>query len=548
VDNFPILSTITYLPLVGALVIFLWATMSPETTRRVALVTSVLTFLASLVMLANFDTGTSEMQMTEHVTWLPRVGINYDMGVDGLSVFLVVMTTLLSVLAIVQSFVPITKRVREYFIALLLLETGMIGVFLAVDLFLFYIFWELVLVPMALLIGIWGSTNRVYAAVKFFLYTLAASLLMLVGIIATYQAYFDQTGVRTLNVQELATGTYGTTFQLWVFAAFFIAFAVKVPMWPFHTWLPDAHVEAPTAGSVILAGVLLKMGGYGLIRFNLSLFPDAAQSWAPYIMVLSVIAVIYGALVALVQPDLKKLIAYSSVSHMAFVTMGIFAFNMQGMYGAMIVMLSHGFVTGGLFLCVGVIYDRAHTREISAFGGLATRMPIYASIFGVFMLASLGLPGLSNFVGEFLALLGAFQAYRWAGIIGFVVVILSAWYMMWMFQRVVFERAAGEPADPKDNALPAVSGASADPPPPGHPEMPQEATVPDLPETHIPSDEEILAASTVPRWPDVSPRELATLVPLIILTIVLGVWPGPFMDVMRLTFEAILAPFGAVGV
>ncbi|CAN5513067.1 NADH-quinone oxidoreductase subunit M [soil metagenome] len=547
-DNFPILSLITYLPLVGALVIFLWANISPDATRKVALGTSILTFLLSLAMLANFDTSTSEMQMTEHLTWLPGVGINYDMCVDGLSVLLVVMTTLLSILAILQSFAPINKRVREYFISLLLLETGMIGVFLAIDLFLFYIFWELVLVPMALLIGIWGSANRVYAAVKFFLYTLAGSLLMLVGIVATYQAYFEETGIRTLNVLELANGNYGQNFQLWAFGVFFIAFAIKVPMWPFHTWLPDAHVEAPTAGSVILAGVLLKMVGYALIRFNLSLFPDASLSWAPYIMVLSVIAAIYGALVALVQPDLKKLIAYSSVSHMAFVTMGIFAFNMQGMYGAMIVMLSHGFVTSGLFLCVGVIYDRAHTRDISAFGGLATRMPVYASIFGVFMLASLGLPGLSNFVGEFLAILGAFTAYRWAGIITMSVVILSAWYMMWMFQRVVFERAAGEPRDPGDNAIPAVSGASADVPPPGHPDTPHEAIVPNLPETHVPSDDEILAASKAPNWPDVTPRELATLVPLLILTVVLGVWPQPFMDVMQLTFEAILAPFGSVGV
>ena len=547
-DNFPILSLITYLPLVGALVIFLWANISPDATRKVALGTSILTFLLSLAMLANFDTGTSEMQMTEHLTWLPGVGINYDMGVDGVSVLLVVMTTLLSILAILQSFAPINKRIREYFISLLLLETGMIGVFLAIDLFLFYIFWELVLVPMALLIGIWGSANRVYAAVKFFLYTLAGSLLMLVGIVATYQAYYEQTGIRTLNVQELANGTYGENFQLWAFGVFFIAFAIKVPMWPFHTWLPDAHVEAPTAGSVLLAGVLLKMGGYALIRFNLSLFPDASLSWAPYIMVLSVIAAIYGALVALVQPDLKKLIAYSSVSHMAFVTMGIFAFNMQGMYGAMIVMLSHGFVTSALFLCVGIIYDRAHSREISAFGGLATRMPVYASLFGVFMLASIGLPGLSNFVGEFLAILGAFTAYRWAGIITMSVVIFSAWYMMWMFQRVVFERAAGEPRDPGDNAIPAVSGASANVPPAGHPDTPHKATVPDLPEEHIASDEEILARSTVPQWPDVTPRELATLVPLLILTVVLGVWPQPFMDVMQLTFEAILAPFGSVGV
>ncbi len=539
-DNFPILSTITFLPLVGALVIFLWATISAENTRRIALVASLLSFAASVVMLINFDSGVSGMQMTERFEWLPKLGIAYSMGVDGLSVLLVVLSTLLGVVAVVQSFAPITHRVREYYISILLLQTGMIGVFLAVDLFLFYIFWELVLLPMALLIGIWGSANRIYAAIKFFLYTLAGSLLMLVAIVATYQAYFNQTGVRTLDVLELANGQYGHNFQMWVFAAFFFAFAIKIPMWPFHTWLPDAHVEAPTAGSVILAGVMLKMGGYGMIRFNLSLFEDAARDWAPYIMALSVIAVIYGALVSLVQPDLKKLIAYSSVSHMAFVTMGIFAFNMQGMYGAMIVMLSHGFVTGGLFLCVGVIYDRAHTRQISAFGGLATRMPVYASIFAVFMLASLGLPGLSGFIGEFLAILGAFQEYRWAGIIGFSVVILAAWYMMYMFQRVVFQRAEGEIPDPGDGALPAISGASGE-----HDHHHDD----DHGGHHILSDKEVLDQSpSVPRWPDVNRRELFTLVPLLILTIVLGIWPGPFMEIMKLTFESILAPFGSVGV
>ncbi len=540
-DNFPILSTITFLPLVGALVIFLWATVSAENTRKIALGVSLLSFAASVVMLINFDTGKSGMQMTEQFNWLPKLGISYSMGVDGLSVLLVVMSTLLGAVAVLQSFSPITHRVREYYISILLLQTGMIGVFLAVDLFLFYIFWELVLLPMALLIGIWGSANRIYAAVKFFLYTLAGSLLMLVAIVATYQSYFEQTGIRTLNVLELANGQYGHNFQMWVFAAFFVAFAIKVPMWPFHTWLPDAHVEAPTAGSVILAGVLLKMGGYGMIRFNLSLFEDAAREWAPYIMALSVVAVIYGALVSLVQPDLKKLIAYSSVSHMAFVTMGIFAFNMQGMYGAMIVMLSHGFVTGGLFLCVGVIYERGHTRQISAFGGLATRMPVYASIFAVFMLASLGLPGLSGFVGEFLAILGAFEAYRWAGVIGFSVVILAAWYMMYMFQRVVFQRADGEIPDPGDGALPAVTGASGDDHDDHHAD--------DHGGHHILSDKEILDLSpSVPRWPDVNRRELFTLVPLLILTIVLGVWPGPFMEIMKLTFESILAPFGSVGV
>jgi len=578
VDDFPILSVIAYLPLLGALIIFFWPGASASQTRQVALWSSIAAFVASLVMLVGFDPDEGGMQWTEHMTWLPDVGINYDMGVDGVSVFLIVLTTLLSVISILASFDPIERRVREYFIALLLLEVGMIGVFMALDLFLFYIFFELTLIPMALLIGVWGSANRVYAAIKFFLYTLAGSLLMLVGIVATYQSYFEQTGIRTLNILDLQQGNYGHTFQLWVFGAFFIAFAIKIPMWPFHTWLPDAHVEAPTAGSVILAGVLLKMGGYGMIRFNLSLFEDAARDWAPWIIGMSVIAIIYGAVVALPQPDMKKLIAYSSVSHMGFVTLGIFALNMQGLYGAMIVMLAHGLNTGALFLCVGVVYNRAHTRLISAFGGLASRMPIYSTIFCVFMLASIGLPGLSGFIGEFLAFLGAFREYRWAGIISFVVVILSAWYMMWMFQRVIFGRAAGEAPDPHDGSLtaderamlathgghghdhghgqavPAVSGAS------GVPEEGEENLASEhVPDVHAPGhDSQSHAVATGHdadthdnhgvNWPDLNRRELLTLVPLLILTVALGVYPGPVMDYMQATLEAILIPFDSAGV
>ncbi len=544
-DDFPILSLITYLPLVGALVIFFWANASPNTTRQIALWASVGSFVASLVMLAGFDSNESGMQMTEHMSWLPSVGINYDMGVDGISVLLVVLTTLLSMLAVIWSFGPVQTRVREYFIALLLLEMGMIGVFVALDLFLFYIFFELSLIPMALLIGVWGSANRVYAAIKFFLYTLAGSLLMLVGIVATYQAYFEETGIRTLNVIQLAEGNYGHNFQMWVFAAFFIAFAIKVPMWPFHTWLPDAHVEAPTAGSVLLAGVLLKIGGYGLLRFNLSLFEDAARDWAPWIMVLSVIAIIYGALVALPQPDMKKLIAYSSVSHMGFVTLGIFSFTMQGMYGAMIVMLSHGLVTSALFMCVGVVYDRAHTRLISAFGGLASRMPIYASIFGVFMLASLGLPGLSGFVGEFLAILGAFREYYWAGAISMFVVVLSAWYMMWLYQRVVFMRQPEDLPDPHDSELTPEEVAMLERAGHGH----GHGDAHGLPAVSGGSGADAHAAEHGRiAWPDLDTRELTALVPLLILTVVLGVWPGPFMDIMQRTLEAVLTSFGSLGV
>lgn len=525
-DSVPILSITTYLPLAGALVLFFWAGVSPQNARRISIVAAALAFLSSLVMLASFDTGESGMQLTEQISWLPSIGVSYFMGVDGVSALLVVMTTLLGLIGVIASG-AINFRRREYYIALLLLQTGMTGVFFALDLVLFYVFWELMLVPMALLIGIWGSDNRVYAAVKFFLYTLFGSLLMLVGIVATYWEYFQQTGIRTLNILQLAQGNYSDTFQFWVFLAFFIAFAIKVPMWPFHTWLPDAHVQAPTVGSVLLAGVLLKMGGYGMIRFNLSLTPDAARDLAPYIIVISLIGIIYGALVALVQPDMKKLVAYSSVSHMGFVTLGIFAFNLEGLYGAMIVMLSHGFVTSALFLCVGVLYDRAHTRQISAFGGVASRMPIYASLFGLFVFASLGLPGLSGFVGEFLSLVGAFTVHWWAGAIGMFVVILSAWYMLWLYQRVVLGRAAGEPPDPADNALPAVSGGSEEVA--HHGEWPEDEY-------------------GVPQWPDVTRNELIALVPLAILTIVLGVWPSPFMEVMRATFEQIISGFGGAGI
>jgi NADH-quinone oxidoreductase subunit M len=549
VDDFPILSVITYLPLLGALVIFFWPGASPRATRQIALVTSFATFLLSLLLLVDFDRNEPGMQYTEHLEWLPGVGVNYDLGVDGISLFLVILTTLIGWISILASFDTIQRRVREFFIAMLLLEVGMIGVFVALDLFLFYIFFELTLIPMALLIGIWGSANRVYAAIKFFLYTLAGSLLMLVGIVAVYQAYFEATGTRTLNVLELASyNGYSDNLQFYAFLAFFLAFAIKVPMWPFHTWLPDAHVEAPTAGSVILAGVLLKMGGYGMIRFNLALFEDASNYLAPYIIALSCVAIIYGALVALPQPDLKKLVAYSSVSHMGFVTLGIFSLTMQGMYGAMLVMLAHGFNTSALFLCVGVIYERAHTRLISAFGGLATRMPVYASIFGVFMLASLGLPGLSAFPGEFLAMLGAFREYRIAGIVAMVVVILSAWYLMWMFQRVVFMRAAGEPPDPHDGALTeeerAALAAS------GHGHASGGHAVPAVSGgSHDATNEHLEAehAGHETLWPDLTRKELWTLVPLLVLTVFMGVYPQWFMDFMTASFELALAPFGAVG-
>jgi NADH-quinone oxidoreductase subunit M len=456
VDNFPILSIIAYMPAIGALAILMMARGSADFARKAALIVSLVSLVLSIVMLVQFDHN-AEFQFTEHAVWLDALGVSYFLGVDGISVLLIALTTIISTLSILWSWDTVHKREREYYIAILLLETGMLGVFMALDLFIFYIFWEVMLIPMALLIGIWGSSNRIYAAIKFFLYTLAGSLLMLVGIIATYQAYFNETGVRTLNILELqkgvALGAYSSTFQFWVFAAFFVAFAVKVPMFPFHTWLPDAHVEAPTAASVILAAVMLKMGGYGLLRFNLPLYPQGAEDWAPVIIVLSIIGILYGAFVALVQPDMKKLIAYSSVSHMGFVTLGIFIMNLQGMEGAMMVMLAHGFNTGALFLIVGVIYERGHTRLIDAFGGLASRMGIWAGLFMVFMFASIGLPGFSGFIGEFLVALGTWDYNPWAAAFAFSVVIFAAWYMLQMYQRVVFGRAWGQAPDPGDSAL-----------------------------------------------------------------------------------------------
>ncbi|MDQ4045592.1 MAG: NADH-quinone oxidoreductase subunit M [Chloroflexota bacterium] len=560
------MSTIAYLPLVGALAILFAPRASSELPRTIALIASLAAFVLSLVMLFAFDRN-AEFQFVEQVVWLDDLGVSYFMGVDGIAVLLIALTTLLSLIAIWWSWGTIRERTREYYIAMLLLETGMLGVFMALDLFVFYIFWELVLIPMALLIGIWGSTDRVYAAVKFFLYTLFGSLLMLVAIVATYQSYFNDTGIRTLNVLELQTGTYGTTFQFWVFAAFFLAFAVKVPMFPFHTWLPDAHVQAPTAASVILAAVMLKMGGYGLLRFNLPLFPDGTDAWSVTIIVLSIIGIIYGALVALVQPDMKKLVAYSSVSHMGFVTLGIFILNQQGLDGAMMVMLAHGFNTGALFLLVGVVYERAHTREIRAFGGMATQMPVWSAYFALFMFASIGLPGLSGFVGEFLVALGTWEYNRWAAVVTFAVVIFAAWYMLWLFQRVAFGRAWGQPPDPGDTQLTPeeqaqlgrhldsygvehgtydtgeqgglhqrtspVSGGDHDADP--H-QDPVGVHAPPR-DTDRPAHEGQIDSTP---WPDVTPGEHLALLPLAILTIVFGVYPKPILDIVGPSFQAIL--------
>ena len=439
-NGLPLLSLITFIPLAGALVIAFLPRERLDLIRWAALATSLLAWAVSLLLVVGFDRSMPGFQFGEVADWVPAFGIQYKLGVDGISLALVVLTTTLTWISILASFSPIKERVKEYMISFLILEVGMVGVFLALDMFLFYIFWELVLIPMYLIIGIWGGANRIYATIKFVLYTLVGSLLMLVAILAVAYSYQAATGTWVGAFDYLTLHAYGfdPTLQFWAFAGFFLAFAIKVPMFPFHTWLPDAHVEAPTAGSVILAGVLLKLGGYGLLRFAVPLFPQAAHDWAPLIIVLSLIAIVYGAIVALVQPDLKKLVAYSSVSHMGFVTLGIFIFTEQGVHGAVLQMIAHGIITGALFLLVGVIYERTHDRAIAKMGGLAGALPVYSAIFGFFVLASLGLPGLAGFVGEFLVIVGAFDYFPWAAAVAALAMMLGAAYLLFMYQRVVF--------------------------------------------------------------------------------------------------------------
>ena len=432
--GFPILSIITFLPSLGALAILaMRGEGAAENSRRIALGATLATFALSLVLVLQFDGSTADFQFVEDLAWLGG-GINYRMGVDGISVLFVLLTAFLMPFCILASWNAITERVGEYMIAFLVLETLMIGVFCALDLVLFYVFFEGGLIPMFLIIGVWGGQRRVYASFKFFLYTLLGSVLMLLAIMAIYWQT-DTTDITLLLSADYALPAY---MQPWLWFAFFASFAVKLPMWPFHTWLPDAHVEAPTAGSVILAGILLKMGGYGFLRFSLPMFPIASADFAPLVFALSLIAIVYTSLVALAQEDMKKLIAYSSVAHMGLVTLGIFTFSHQGIEGGIFQMLSHGIVSGALFLCVGVVYDRMHTRLIADYGGLVNRMPVYAACFMVFTLANVGLPGTSGFVGEFLTLLAAFRFNTWLAIIGTTGVILSAAYALWLYRRVIF--------------------------------------------------------------------------------------------------------------
>jgi NADH-quinone oxidoreductase subunit M len=483
--GFGILTGLTFLPLVGVAFLLTQKGEDEATLRNIrwaALLTTIATFLLSLYVWAGFDPSSAAFQFVEEKGWF-GAGLTYKMGVDGFSMPLLLLTTFIMPFAILASFESITKRVREYFIAFLVLETLMIGVFSALDLVLFYLFFEGGLIPMFLIIGIWGGKRRVYASFKFFLYTLAGSLLMLIAILAMYNH------AHTTDITVLLKTDFPRDMQIWLWLAFFASFAVKMPMWPVHTWLPDAHVEAPTAGSVILAAILLKMGGYGFIRFSLPMFPDASVHFAPLVYAMSVIAIVYTSLVALVQEDIKKLIAYSSVAHMGYVTMGLFTLNSQGVQGAMFQMISHGFVSGALFLCVGVIYDRMHTREISAYGGLVNRMPVYAFVFMLFTMANVGLPGTTGFIGEFLSLAGAFKANSWVALFATSGVVFSAAYALYLYRRVVFG---------------ALEKASL-------------ATITDL-----------------------TPREIAIFVPLVALTIYYGVLPQQILSSTQASVDNLL--------
>jgi NADH-quinone oxidoreductase subunit M len=495
--GFPILSIITYLPLLGVALVLLFGKNRPAFYKVVSLVVTLAAFALSVVMLLRLRTQTPGMQFSEDATWIGRLNVHYGFGVDGIAALLILLTTLLGFIVIIASWNYVKDRERGFFVSLLLLQTGMTGVFCSTDLFLFYVFWEVMLVPMYFVIGVWGGPRKIYAAIKFFLFTLIGSLLMLVAIIAVvYYVKGTATGI-TFNIQELSNVVYPYHLQFWAFLAFFLAFAIKVPMFPLHTWLPDAHVEAPTAGSVILAGVLLKMGGYGMLRFCLPMFPDAAVDSVPFVLALSIVAIIYGALVSMVQKDLKKLVAYSSVSHMGFVTAGIFAAiavtaNPQGMEGAILVMFNHGILTGGLFLLVGFLYERTHTREIAAMGTLAKPMPVLAAFFMVFTLGSLGLPGLSGFVGEFLSLLGVFHYNKALGALAAVGVILAACYLLWMYQRVLFNDRGDA------GVMPAIE------------------------------------------FRDFGFREIASLLPLLVFVVWVGVYPDTFLNLLHLPVQNLI--------
>ncbi len=483
--GFGILTGLLVLPLIGAVFVLLQKNdeAGARNARWAAFWTTIVTFLLSLVALARFDNAKAGFQLVERMNWLGDT-IVYQLGVDGVAMPFVILTTFLMPFCIAASFYSIKDRTKEYYALFLLLETLMIGVFASLDLVLFYVFFEAGLIPMFLIIGIWGGARRIYASFKFFLYTLLGSVLMLLAIMAMYWS------AGTTDIVKLLAFKFPSGMQYWLWLAFFASFAVKMPMWPVHTWLPDAHVEAPTAGSVILAGILLKMGGYGFIRFSLPMFPEASLYFANFVFALSVIAIVYTSLVAMMQEDIKKLIAYSSVAHMGFVTMGLFTLNAQGVQGAVFQMVSHGLVSGALFLCVGIVYDRMHTRMISAYGGLVNKMPLYALVFLLFTMANVGLPGTSGFVGEFLTLLGSYKANTWVAFFATTGVILSAAYALWLFARVVYGKL-------EKHELEAI--------------------------------------------PDLDKRELALLVPLALLVVWFGVQPGGILEMSQASVDGIIA-------
>ncbi len=431
--SFPILSLLIFFPIVGGLVLLTIRKEHEQTIRAAAIGIAFMEFCFTLPLWFGFDKGTHLMQFVERRPWIPLFNVEYSLGLDGISVLFVLLSALITILCILVSWNAIIIKVKEFFVSLLLLEGAMIGVFCALDFFLFYIFWEAMLIPMFLIIGVWGGPNRIYAAVKFFLYTLVGSLLMLVGIITLYLK-----GGHTFDILALAQHSYPIKLQLILFWAFFAAFAVKVPMWPVHTWLPDAHTEAPAAGSVVLAGILIKMGAYGFLRFSMPILPEATMQMMEPMLILSLIGIVYGGVICLAQHDLKRLIAYSSVSHMGFVTLGIFALNTQSVEGGILQMINHGVVTGALFLGIGMVYERTHTRAISDYGGLATTMPVFAVFFLVFTLAAVGLPGTNGFIGEFLILLGGFLTRPWVALVAASGLIIGAWYMLWLYQRIFF--------------------------------------------------------------------------------------------------------------
>ncbi|MBW1985745.1 MAG: NADH-quinone oxidoreductase subunit M [Deltaproteobacteria bacterium] len=489
--NLPILSILIFFPMLGVVLITMLSRENQWVIKWTTLVVAVLEFIFSLPLWFQFNSDTAAMQFVEKYSWFPSYGISYYIGIDGISLLLVLLTTFLTPICVMACWQDIQDKVKEFMICLLFLETGMIGVFCALDLFLFYIFWEVMLIPMYLLIGVWGApARRIYAAVKFFLFTMFGSLLMLVAILVLYFYHHKVTGVYTFDLLKIYGLQVPFQMQFWMFLAFALAFAIKVPMFPFHTWLPDAHTEAPTVGSVMLAAVLLKMGTYGFLRFNMPLFPEAAWYFVPLFSVLAIIGIIYGALVCMMQLDLKRLIAFSSVSHLGFVMLGLFTYNMAGVQGGIIQMINHGLSTGALFLIVGIIYERRHTRLIAEFGGLSTPMPVYAAIFMIVALSSIGLPGLNGFVGEFLILLGAFKVNKIYAILGASGVIFAACYMLWMFQRVMFGVVTNE----KNRNL-----------------------------------------------PDLSLREIAYLTPLLVFIVWIGVYPNTFLDKTKASTENFVA-------